>query len=136
MRFNRYIRNLIADFRSLPRENTYSIPRKPKMLGMIVGAALDNFMIKHRGEHVLLENWCAVVGEKLCKRCRPTMILANDVLLINCDNGVIRSELVMLKSEIFEKITTFPECERIRDIRFSISNGHRDSKNRFLQKNQ
>lgn len=122
MKFNKHIRNLIADFRSLPRENVQSNLRRPKSVGSIVNNALDGLTIKHRGERVLLENWEFIVGEKFSNRCRPITVLKNDVLLINCSNSIIRSELEIVKLEIFQKITSISQCSHIRDIRFNISN--------------
>ncbi|MDE6431959.1 MAG: DUF721 domain-containing protein [Opitutales bacterium] len=122
MKFNRHIRNLIADFRALPREDTRAYLRLPKTVGTIVKFALNNLATKRKGEHVLLENWQTIIGEKFCKRCYPVTILSNDVLLVSCANGVIRSELEIFKSEILVKIVSIPQCSHIRDIRFNISN--------------
>ncbi len=122
MKFNKHIRNLIADFRSLPHEDTHAYLRRPKTLGAIVKFALDNLTVKQKCEQILLQNWQFVIGETFCNRCRPITVLNNDVLLINCDNGVIRSELEISKVEILQRITSISQCSHIKDIRFNISN--------------
>lgn len=120
-KFNKKIRNLIADFRSLPREESRAYLRKPKQVGLIVDFALANISIKHRCEHVLLENWQFVIDGQFCDRCKPVTILANDVLLISCENSILRQELELIKFNILQKIITLPRCKHIKDIKFRIA---------------
>ncbi len=121
MKFSRRIRNLIADFRALPHENSHAYFRRPKSVGNIIEFALTNMTVKRKGENILLDNWYFIVGENFYKRCHPITILNNDILLIGCENSILRAELEIMKTNIFQKIISIPQCSHIRDIRFNIS---------------
>lgn len=122
IKFNKKIRNLIADFRLLPREDSIAYLRRPKKIGKVVDVALTDMSIKRKYEHILLENWKEIIGEQFYRRCRPVTVLINDVLLIGCENSVIHYELEREKKLILEKISTLPKCTHIKDIRFNIAN--------------
>ncbi|MDR1256040.1 MAG: DUF721 domain-containing protein [Puniceicoccales bacterium] len=119
--FKRHIRNLIADLRSLPREESTASLRRPRKIGTVAEVVIKNFAVRSRCEDVLLENWATVVGGNFSSRCSPHKILPSDVLIIRCSNAVIRSELALVKATILENIAKLPRCKHIRDVRFQLA---------------
>ena len=118
-KFNRAIRNLVADFRGLPRETSRSFSKVPNRIGNTVSVLMKKIAITRvRPERAVQENWCNIVGEKFFSRCSPIKILMNDVLVVQSDNAIIRSELQMKKNSILKKIHEIPRCAKIVDIRF------------------
>jgi hypothetical protein len=112
---------LIADLRSLPRDDSHAVLRRPKQIGFAVGVALKNISIKNRCESVLLDNWRSIVGDKFYYRCSPVTILPSDVLIVSCCNGVIRSELELIKPIILSNISALPRCKHVKNVIFRLT---------------
>ena len=121
--FSRKIRNLIAEFRGLPPEQSRSFLKRAKSVGETVSVLMKRINgSNRRPEAVIQNNWQAIVGVNLAKYCEPVKILPNDVFLVRCPNAVARSELQMIKGRILDNLHKFHHCEKISDIRF-VANG-------------
>ena len=121
--FGRKIRNLIAEFRGLPTEQSHSFLKKPHVVGDAVCAILKRFdMHAVRPENIIQDNWADIIGIKLVKYCEPLKITLGDVLIVKCPSAVVRSELQILKGKILESLHKFAACKKISDVRF-VANG-------------
>ena len=116
--FSKRFRNLIANLRELPEENTFSVLRKPKTIGFLVQRVMQESMSTKTTKDIIQENWGKIIGEKFYKRTIPTKITDDNILIVTCQNVVIRSEMSFLKPSIIEKVRALPRCESIADIRF------------------
>jgi predicted nucleic acid-binding Zn ribbon protein len=116
--FNRNIRNLIAEFCGLPRENGPAFRKEARPIANVV-----SFIIKKQGkakrqaEQAIQNNWALIVGHRLANHCQPVKVLNTDILVIHSSNAVVRSELQMQKSGILTRLHRIPYCEKISDIR-------------------
>lgn len=116
--FSKRFRNLIANFRELPEENTFSVLRKPKTIGFAIQRVMQESMSTKTTKDIIQENWSKIIGEKFDKRTIPTKITDDNVLVVTCQNVVIRSEMAFLKPSIIDKVRSLPRCESITDVKF------------------
>ncbi|MDR1401818.1 MAG: DUF721 domain-containing protein [Puniceicoccales bacterium] len=117
--FGRKIRNLIAAFRGLPPEESQSMQKNPRAIGDTIAILLKKISItKTTPEQVIRDNWEGIVGQNISGRCHPVKILNSDVLIIQSENAVIRSELQIQKQKILANLQRLPRCAKISDIRF------------------
>lgn len=119
MPFTRYVENLIANFREVPRKRSRMVDRGAKPLDSIIEVCLERHHIgKETPEECLLSHWTQIVGERLAGRCSPLRIDARQVLIIAVSNPSLRRELQFHEDRIMTAIRSIEGCAHIRGVYF------------------
>jgi hypothetical protein len=117
MRYPRRIENLIANFRSLPEDESQSIDRHPSQFDSLLEILADRYKIgKLTPEEIIASNWKLIMGEPNANRCKPQKIDRRDRLIILVANATLRQELSFHRNMILEKIRRLKNCNHIMDI--------------------
>jgi hypothetical protein len=121
-KFSRRVRNLIADFRGLPRDDLPSILKDEWSAERLFQDILKKYAIKSDRtiKAEILENWSQIVGDMLCQSCKPHNITAAGALVIKVENSVVRQELFLQREEILRRICENYPHSGIRTIIFSL----------------
>ncbi|MDR1303078.1 MAG: DUF721 domain-containing protein [Puniceicoccales bacterium] len=122
MKFSRKIQNLIADFRSLPRDDSLSALRDECHISQLFHKIFKKYTIKSSAEigAEVLENWPRIAGNALSKLCTPHSITAAGALAVRVQNGVVRQELFLQKEKILQRIHEICPQSGVGDIVFSL----------------
>jgi hypothetical protein len=122
VKFSRKIQNLIADFRSLPQDDSLSQLRGECHISQLFDRILKKHAIRSSteiGEEVL-KNWPKIAGDALCKLCTPQGITTAGALMVRVQNGVVRQELFLQKEKILQRIREICPQSAIENIVFSL----------------
>jgi hypothetical protein len=121
-KFSKRAQNLIADFRGLPRDNSPSTLKDEWSAERLFQDILKKYVAKSDRtiKAEIFENWSQIVGNMLCKLCKPLNITLAGALVIKVENSVVRQELFLQKEEILRRICeTYPHSG-IGTIIFSL----------------
>ena len=117
MKFSKEIEDVIADFRGLPHTVTSSSRRQPAPLDSLLVMLQEKYSLnKPSPERTLVENWQAIFGPSLCKRCHPIRIKDEHTLIIAVANQTLRSEIQFMKRAILKRVQSLEYCADIKNI--------------------
>lgn len=116
MHRSKQVEDLIADFRGLPRNVSYSSTRPPIPIENLLVVLKEQYKLEEPSpERSLVENWADVFG-KLAGRCNPLRIKDDHILIISVTNQTLRSELQFQKRAILKRIRKLDYCEDIDEL--------------------
>ena len=91
---------------------------RPEAVGDILESVLDGLGLRARfAERRLLDDWAAIVGERIAAHCRAVDI-ADGVLVVDGDHGAWRQELTLLFPDIVRKYNRKYGADTVREIRW------------------
>lgn len=145
--FSRSVRNLLAELRGLPEEQTplpetivakahgsESVARKRRRTEeaafttdreFSTPAGIEKILVSHgifsgSAQSVIRENWETIAPAALVHRCEPAELRDGlTTLVIVCENATVRQELEFSKRAMLKKIRTLHGCARIKKISFA-----------------
>lgn len=95
--------------------------RQPLPIGKVVDAMFRKIPAPQNADYLsIYRTWKQTVGDNIARNSRPEGIRAG-VLFVGVSNSVWMQELSFLKKKIIEKINENLSGNRIKDIRFKIS---------------
>ena len=111
--------HLIADFRGVPLDDTFSARASGKAMGSIIETCFARYGIgKESPQETVLRNWRQIIGPHFCDRCAPEKIDASAKLVIRVENPILRRELHFMEDRIMTALRSLPGCTHIRGIVF------------------
>jgi len=119
MRLPREIETAIAEFRGLPMPECDVRTLTAVPLDSLLEVLIERYDIgKVRPEQTIMENWVKILGEKLAHRCAPERIDAQDRLVINVPNPILRREMLFDRERIRQRVCALPGCGHIKAVEF------------------
>jgi hypothetical protein len=122
MKFSRKIQNLIANFRGLPPDNSFSFLKEERsvdeILRIIFKKNIKTSRAKVGGD--IIDHWPQIVGDSLGQFCMPHTISPDGTLIVKVQNSVIRQELFMRTDEILERLQRLCVGSEVCKIVFSF----------------
>lgn len=118
MAFSRKIQNMIAEFRGLPIDRSYSRPREIVGIDSVIEVLTEKYRFdKVSVEETIVRNWKSIVGDYASQRCAPQRLMDNGSrLLIYAANTVIRQELTFAQKDIVGRLRRLPDCNTIQSV--------------------
>ncbi|MDR2980793.1 MAG: HAD-IA family hydrolase [Puniceicoccales bacterium] len=117
------VRDIVANLRDLPEEAAFGRGRRHEEPEQSIGSAILEVASQLRSEatpmEVLKEQWSKLAG-KFAEACEPRRIAPGGILVIHCENAVIRSELMMKSRQMLAAIGKLPNCEKVRRLSFQF----------------
>lgn len=119
MKFSRKVENLIANFRGLPENWSYSKPRPAVKMDSLVEVLSERYQIQNRKpEEVIMNSWKEIMGPDNAFRCMPKKISKNGVMVIKVANPSLQQVLRFQQQQLLKKIQSLPGCDFIKEIHF------------------
>ncbi len=119
MAFNRFVENLIADFRELPVDFSRSKSKAVSSLSGLLQTLQTNYHFgEERIEEAIMRNWKDIVGNERAYRCSPERVVGESRLVIFVGNATLRNELQFDKARILKRLQDIPACHAIKEITF------------------
>ena len=117
--FSKVAEALIGDLRGLQPEDP---PRSRKRPSQPLAGLVEELLQKHRigreaPEHMLREQWPALVGAANATYSHPVVIERNRLIVI-ATHAVVRNELFLHRDEILARIRKVRGCEHIKALFF------------------
>ena len=115
--FSKVAEHLISDLRGVPSDDPPRARRRPTQeLAPLLEALLQKHRIgRDAPEHVIRENWPAIVGSANAAYSHPATIERNQLIIL-AGHAVVRNELFLHRSEIVGRIKKLPGCAHVKAI--------------------
>lgn len=120
MKFSRKVENLIANLRSMPKDENRSVLKEPFKADTLMEVIQERYNLgKPKPEKVIMENWKHIMGPENAHRTCPTKIIGKRRLLVAVANATLRQELSFHRHMILNRIRRLPGCEGIKELTFT-----------------
>lgn len=97
----------------------YTTKNEPKPLSKSLSILLKSLGIENKiKQNEIIVRWPEIVGEKLSKVTTADKV-ENGILFVRVTNSVWRNELIYMKTEIINRISSRLNTDIIKDIRFT-----------------
>lgn len=97
----------------------YTTKNEPKPLSKSLSILLKSLGIENKiKQNEIIVRWPEIVGEKLSKVTTADKV-ENGILFVRVTNSVWRNELIYMKTEIINRISSRLNTDIINDIRFT-----------------
>lgn len=108
---------LIADFLSVPRDESRARRRPTQNLSVLVEDILQKNQIgRDAPEHTIREHWAEVVGPANAHYSHAAQIDPRGRLVVLASHSVVRNELFHHRATIVANIRKLPGCSHVREI--------------------
>lgn len=97
----------------------YTTKKEPKPLSKSLSILLKSLGIENKiKQNEIIVRWPEIVGEKLSKVTTADKV-ENGILFVRVTNSAWRNELIYMKTEIINRISSRLNTDIINDIRFT-----------------